>query len=83
MNSIESKTTVRSDFCSSCRKAVCMQNHDKGDSDDTKATTNSTSGEVNVPTTSEVSSVGTPEQACSNKGNSVVSSTPMIHGLCM
>ena len=50
----------------------------EADSDGAKATTDSISGEVDAPTTGEVSNVGTLVQACSGKGNSVVSSTPTI-----
>ena len=50
-------------------------------SDGVKATSNSVDGGSDAPSTSVVSNVGTPEQACSDnvdKGNSVVSSTPTV-----
>ena len=50
-------------------------------SDGVKTTSNSVDGGSDAPSTSVVSNVGTPEQACSDNvdnGNSVVSSTPPV-----
>ena len=58
--------------------AVSITPPGEADSDGAKTTTDSISGEVDTPTTGEVSNVGTPVQACSGKGNSVVASTPTI-----
>ena len=55
---------------------TCAVSGGEGDLGAVKATANPICGGVDVPSNCEVSNVGTPVNACSTKGNPVVSSTP-------
>ena len=60
--------------------AVSITPPDKYDSDGAKATTDSPSGEVDVPTTSEACSASTPVQACRNPVVSTMQDTTQPTG---